>query len=134
MFKVLGVAHIAIAAKHSKELADSFRDLFGLEAQDRELVESQKVSTEFLKIGQTPFELLEPTASDSPISKFLEKRGNAFHHLAIRVDDIHAALDFMKKKGVQLIDETPRKGAHNTLTAFLHPKAFHGILLELVQE
>lgn len=131
--KIKSVQHIAIATQESKELLQRFKDLFDLESTGSELVESQKVKTDFLPIGETTFELLEPTAEDSPISKFLQKRGNGFHHLALEVEDLDAATEFLKSKAVRLISEQPGKGAHGTRTLFIHPKAFNGILVELVE-
>jgi len=86
-----------------------------------------------LPIGETRIELLEPTSDDSPISKFLEKRGGGIHHIAVEVEDIEATLRQLKAKGMRLIDETPRIGAENCLVAFVHPSAANGVLLELVQ-
>lgn len=131
--QIKSVQHIAIATNKSQDLLKSFRDLFDILPDHSEEVPSQKVKTDFLKIADVPFELLEPTASDSPISKFLEKRGNAFHHLALEVENLEDSIKILKSKGIQLINEVPGKGAHGMRTVFLHPKSFHGILLELVE-
>ena len=89
--------------------------------------------TAFLPVGGTEIELLEPTSADSSVARFIEKHGEGLHHIAIRVDDIEAALAEMKAKGIQLIDETPRIGASGARIAFVHPKATHGVLLELCE-
>jgi len=87
----------------------------------------------FFKVGESNLELLLPTASDSPVAKFLENKGEGFHHLALEVEDIDAAVAELKAAGVKLIDETPREGAHGTRVAFIHPKATFGLMVELVQ-
>ena len=132
-FKVLGIEHLAIATKEFSPMMEAFQKAFGVQLEATEEVPQQKVKTAFLHLGGLPIELLEPTSPDSPISKFLEKRGNGMHHLAVRVDNIEAAMAALKAKGFVFIDEKPRKGAHDCLTAFLHPKSFHGLLVELVQ-
>jgi methylmalonyl-CoA/ethylmalonyl-CoA epimerase len=96
-------------------------------------VAEQKVRVAFLKIGESRIELLEPTAPDSPVARFLEKNGEGIHHLAYEVEDIEAALAELKQKEVRLIDEKPRPGAHGSLIAFLHPKATGGVLTEICQ-
>lgn len=131
--RVKSVQHLAIAVADLEPLRRSLKELFDISSNGQEVVEQQRVTTEFFQVGQLPVELLEPTTEESPISKFLQKRGNAMHHLALEVDDIDEALRFLKQKGVQLIDEQPREGAHGSRVAFLHPKAFHGLLVELVQ-
>lgn len=132
-FKVLGIEHLAIATKEFLPMMEAFKMAFGAQLESTEEVSSQKVRTAFLHLGGLPIELLEPTSADSPISKFLEKRGNGMHHLAVRVDNIEAAMKELQAKGFLFIDEKPRVGAHHCLTAFLHPKSFHGLLVELVQ-
>ncbi|TVQ80945.1 MAG: methylmalonyl-CoA epimerase [Bradymonadales bacterium] len=131
---MLGLEHIAIAAKDSAELAERFETLLGISIEHSEEVPSQKVKTDFLRIGSSSVELLEATAEDSPISKFLQKRGNGVHHLAVRVDSIKKALAHFKARGCQLVDEEPRPGAGGCLTAFVHPKSFGGLLIELVEK
>ena len=98
-----------------------------------EEVAEQRVKTAFLPLKDTEVELLEPTAEDSPVAKFIAKKGEGIHHLAIRVEDLKAALAELKEKGVRLIDEKPRKGAGGALIAFIHPAATGGVLLELSQ-
>jgi methylmalonyl-CoA/ethylmalonyl-CoA epimerase len=132
-FKVLGIEHLAIATPSYGPMMEAFGKAFGVALEGVEDVAQQKVKTAFLKVAQLPIELLEPLAADSPISKFLEKRGSGMHHLAIRVDHIEIAMQELKSKGFIFIDDAPRKGAHDCLTAFLHPKSFHGLLVELVE-
>lgn len=110
-----------------------WEDALGLENVHTEVVEDQKVRVAMLPIGESRVELLEPTSDDSPISKFLKKRGGGIHHIAVEVEDIRASLARLKAQGMQLIDEEPRIGAEGCLVAFVHPKASGGVLLELVQ-
>ena len=125
--------HIGIAVKSIEEDLKYYRDVLGMEYLGEEEVTEQKVRVAFLKLGESRIELLEPTSSDSPVAKFLEKRGEGIHHIAILVDNIEAALGGHRKAGARLIDETPRIGAHNMLIAFIHPKSTGGVLLELCQ-
>ncbi len=125
--------HVGIAVKDLGEALAFYRDALGLEITAPEEVASQRVRVRFLPVGEAALELLEPTAPDSPIAKYLEKRGAGLHHVALRVEDIRAALAELKARGVRLIDEQPRPGAHNSLVAFLHPASTHGVLVELKQ-
>ena len=127
------VDHIGIAVKSIEESLKFWEGTLGIKCTGVEEVAEQKVKTAFLPIQDTEVELLEGTAPDSPVSKFIEAKGEGIHHLAIRVDDLEAALAALKEKGVRLIDEKPRKGAGGALIAFIHPKATGGILLELSQ-
>lgn len=131
--KVVGVDHIGIAVKSIDEALKFWEDALGIKCTGREEVEEQKVITAFLPLGGTEIELLEPTSPDSPISKFIENRGEGIHHLALRVEDIETALKELKDKGLRLIDEKPRCGAGVARIAFVHPKATGGILLEISQ-
>ena len=127
------IDHVGIAVGNLGESLKFFRDALGLELDAPEDVPSQRVRAHFLQAGEAAVELVEPTADDSPIAKYIAKRGPGIHHLALRVDDIVAALAELKAKGVRLIDETPRPGAHNSLVAFIHPSTTHGVLVELKQ-
>ncbi|MCM3873006.1 MAG: methylmalonyl-CoA epimerase [Pyrinomonadaceae bacterium] len=127
------IDHIGIATRQLKEATALWHDALGLEVDSSEEVGEQGVRIAMLPIGETHIELLEPLTPDSPIGKFLDKRGPGIHHIAIRVDDILAALRQMKEKGARLIDETPRVGAGGCLVAFIHPSSTNGVLLELVQ-
>lgn len=127
------INHLGIATKGIDEALKFWGDALGLENVHSEIVEDQKVKVAMLPIGESRVELLEPTSDDSPISKFLEKRGGGIHHIAVEVDDIQASLAKLKSEGMRLIDETPRIGAEGCLVAFVHPAASGGVLLELVQ-
>ena len=127
------INHLGIATKDISEALKFWGDGLGLENVHTEVVEDQKVRVAMLPIGESRIELLEPTSEDSPISKFLEKRGGGIHHVAVDVDDIEASLAKLRSQGMRLIDETPRIGAEGCLVAFVHPSASNGVLLELVQ-
>src|SRR5918997_1082255 len=127
------INHLGIATNGIEEALKFWGNALGLENVHTETVEDQKVRVAILPIGETRIELLEPTSEDSPISKFLEKRGGGIHHIAVEVEDIEAALAQLKNQGARLIDEKPRVGADNCLIAFVHPQASGGVLLELVQ-
>lgn len=127
------INHIGIAVRNLENSIPLYRDQLGMELEGTEEVAEQKVRVAFLKIGESRIELLEPTAADSPVAKFLEKNGEGIHHLAYEVEDIEAALAELKQKEVRLIDEKPRHGAHGSLIAFLHPKATGGVLTEICQ-
>jgi methylmalonyl-CoA epimerase len=131
--KIKRIAHLGIAVQDLDPPKKLYGDHLGLKLKGEEVVETQKVKVSFIQVGETSLELLLPTAPDSPVAKFLENKGEGFHHLALEVEDIHAAVAELKAVGVRLIDETPREGAHGTMVAFLHPKATFGLLLELVQ-
>ena len=126
--------HVGIAVGELDAALDFYRDVLGLEIEAPEDVPSQRVRAHFIPVGESTLELLEATAEDSPIAKFVAKRGPGLHHVCLRVDDIVAALAELKGKGVRLIDETPRPGAHDSLVAFLHPASTHGVLVELKQK
>ncbi|MBK9162717.1 MAG: methylmalonyl-CoA epimerase [Acidobacteria bacterium] len=127
------INHLGIATKGIDAALKFWEDALGLENVHTEIVEDQKVRVAMLPIGESRVELLEPTSDDSPISKFLEKRGGGIHHIAVEVEDIRASLARLKAQGMQLIDEEPRIGAEGCLVAFVHPKSSGGVLLELVQ-
>ncbi|MFX1580064.1 MAG: methylmalonyl-CoA epimerase [Promethearchaeota archaeon] len=128
------IDHIGIAVDSIEKWLGFYRDVLGLEYGGSEEIAEQKVRVAFMKIGESNIELLEPISDDSPIAKFLEKRGGGIHHIAISVDDIDAALARHREAGVKLIDTEPRVGAHNMRIAFIHPKASGGVLLELCQK
>jgi methylmalonyl-CoA/ethylmalonyl-CoA epimerase len=127
------IDHIGVATGGIEEAAKFYREALGLEVEDTEEVLEQKVRVAMLPIGESRIELLEATSSDSPISKFLAKRGPGIHHVAVQVDDIRQALETLKQKGARLIDEQPRTGAGGCLVAFVHPSSTGGVLIELVQ-
>ena len=125
--------HIGIAVASLSEALAFYRDALGLEVETPEEVPSQRVRAHFIPAGEAALELLEATADDSPIAKYVARRGPGLHHITLRVDDVAAALAELKSKGVRLIDETPRPGAHGSLVAFIHPASAHGVLVELKQ-
>ena len=125
--------HVGIAVGDLAQALAFYRDALGLEVEPPEEVASQRVRAHFVPVGEAALELLEPTASDSPIAKFIEKRGPGVHHITLRVDDISEALARLKARGVRLIDESPRAGAEGALIAFVHPASTHGVLVELKQ-
>jgi LAO/AO transport system kinase len=127
------VDHVGIAVSDVEAALAFYRDGLGLSAEAPEDVSSQRVRAHFLPAGQAAIELLEATADDSPIAKYLANRGPGLHHLTLRVDDIEKALARLKARGVRLIDEVPRPGAHGSLVAFIHPASAHGVLVELKQ-
>lgn len=128
------INHLGVATRDIADALKFWEDALGLENVHTETVEDQKVRVAMLPIGESRVELLEPTSDDSPISKFLEKRGGGLHHIAVEVNDINAALARLKEQGMRLIDEEPRIGAEGCLVAFVHPSASGGVLLELVQK
>jgi len=127
------IEHIGIATRTLDDALAFWRDALGLQVVHTEVVEEQKVRVAMLPVGEPRIELLEPTSEDSPVAKFLEKRGAGIHHIAVRVDDIRATLERLKDSGARLIDETPRVGADGCLVAFVHPSSANGVLLELVE-
>jgi methylmalonyl-CoA/ethylmalonyl-CoA epimerase len=131
--KILNIDHIGIAAKSINEAAPFWTDVLGITATGRETVAEQKVVTLFLPVGESELEVLESTAPEGAIAKFIGNRGEGIHHIALRVDNIETALDELREKGIRLIDEKPRYGAGGARIAFIHPQATHGILLELVE-
>ena len=125
------IDHIAIASDDIDAAQELFNRLLGIDISDRETVDDQKIRTDIYSLGESHIEVMEPTAGDSPISKFLEKRGEGIHHLCFEVENIEAMLADLQSSGIQLIDEKPRIGAGGKKIAFLHPKSTHGVLIEL---
>ncbi|MEO6347060.1 MAG: methylmalonyl-CoA epimerase [Aquaticitalea sp.] len=128
------IEHIGIAVKDLKSSNELFSALFGSPPYKVELVESEGVNTSFFKSGSNKIELLEATNLESPIAKFIEKKGEGIHHIAFAVDDIVAEIDRLTKEGFIVLNDSPKKGADNKLVAFLHPKSTNGVLIELCQE
>jgi len=125
--------HVGIAVADLDAAFKFFRDVLGLHLESSEEIRSQRVNAHFVNVGDSTLEFLEATAPDSPIAKFLDRRGPGLHHVALRVDDIKAALAHLRSRGVRLIDEHPRPGAEGALVAFIHPSESHGVLVELKQ-
>lgn len=128
------IEHIGIAVKSLEKSNELFSKLFGKEAYKIEEVASEGVNTSFFKMGESKIELLEATKEDSPIAKFIEKKGEGIHHIAFDVTDIEAEIERLKGEGFIVLNEKPKKGADNKLVAFLHPKSTNGVLIELCQE
>lgn len=126
------IEHIGIAVKNLEDAIKIYEAL-GLQVDSIEAVEEQKVTTAFIPCGSVNLELLEAIGNEGPVAKFIEKRGEGIHHISIRVTDIEARLNELKEKGIRLVNETPRKGVHNSKIAFIHPKATKGVLIELVE-
>jgi methylmalonyl-CoA/ethylmalonyl-CoA epimerase len=131
--KILKIDHLGIAVNSIEDGKKFWSDVLGLPFEGQETVEAQKVTTAFFPVGESEVELLESTAPDGPVARYIEKKGAGIQHIAFRVENIEAALQELKAAGVRLIDETPRIGAGGAQIAFLHPKATGGVLVELCQ-
>jgi methylmalonyl-CoA/ethylmalonyl-CoA epimerase len=127
------INHIGIAVQSIDAILPFYRDQLGMTCLGTEEVAEQKVRVAMLAIGESKIELLEPTADDSPVARFLEKSGPGIHHIAYEVEDIVGAIAHLTATGVRMIDQAPRVGAHGTSIAFVHPKSSHGVLTELCQ-
>ena len=127
------INHIGIAVKSLEDSLPFYRDNLGMSFAGIEVVADQKVRVAMLQVGESKIELLEPTADDSPVARFIEKNGTGIHHIAYEVPDIEAAIARLTEEGVRMIDQKPRCGAHDTRIAFLHPKSSGGVLTELCQ-
>ncbi|MDR3132463.1 MAG: methylmalonyl-CoA epimerase [Prevotellaceae bacterium] len=128
------IEHIGIAVKSLQDAIPFYENVLGLKCYNIEEVVEQKVKTAFFMLGQTKIELLEPTSPESPVAKFIEKRGEGVHHVAFAAQGLQASLDELAGKGVQLLDKNPRKGAEGLNIAFLHPKSTLGVLMELCEK
>lgn len=128
------IEHIGIAVKNLEESNLLFEKLFGNPPYKEEEVESEGVKTSFFMNGPNKIELLEATSPDSPIAKFLEKKGEGIHHIAFDVEDIESEVERLKAEGFVILNNKPKKGADNKLVVFLHPKSTNGVLIELCQE
>lgn len=128
------IEHLGIAVKNIEEAEKVYTALLGSPSYKTEVVESEGVKTMFFKIGESKIELLEASTAESPIAKFIEKRGEGIHHIAYDVDDIEAEISRLQKEGFEMIHKSPKAGADNKLIAFLHPKSSGGVLVELCQE
>ena len=128
------IEHIGIAVKNLEESNKLFKSLLGKKHYKIEEVASEGVKTSFFKVGDNKIELLEATKKDSPIAKFITKKGEGVHHIAFAVTDIVAEVARLKKEGFIVLNDTPKKGADNKLVVFLHPKSTNGVLIELCQD
>ena len=133
-FKILGIEHIGIAVNDLNGISNVFGDLLGLELHSREKIDDQKVITDIYQVDNSKLEFLKATSKDSPVARFIDKKGNGIHHIALLVDHLQPALDYLQEKGVHLIDEKPRIGAEGLSIAFIHPKSTGGILVELCEK
>ena len=127
------IDHIGIAVRSLADAVKVYESTLGLKVSGYETVEDQGVNLALIPLGDSRIELLEPLHAQSPVEKFMAKRGEGIHHIAIAVDDIDEALARFKASGARLIDEVPRRGAHNSKIAFIHPSSTNGVLLELVE-
>ncbi|MFT5726329.1 MAG: methylmalonyl-CoA/ethylmalonyl-CoA epimerase [Desulforhopalus sp.] len=131
--EILKIDHLGIAVNSIDDGKNFWSEILGLKFEGSETVEAQKVMTAFFPVGESEVELLESTSPDGPVAKFIDKKGTGFQHVAFRVANIEEALEELKEKGIQLIDQTPRLGAGGAKIAFLHPKATGGVLVELCE-
>ncbi|HYR44884.1 MAG TPA: methylmalonyl-CoA epimerase [Terriglobia bacterium] len=127
------IDHIGIAVKAVAEAAKVYEQALGLRVSSVDQVDDQGVRVAMLNVGESQLELLESIRPDSPIEKFISKWGEGLHHIAVQVENIELILTQLKASGIRLIDQTPRKGAHNTRVAFIHPSSTNGVLVELVE-
>ncbi len=125
-----GITHVGIAVTDLEKAIDDYSALFDFEAIERNEVSSEGVKVAMLKTGASELELLCPTKEDGPIAKFIREKGEGIHHIAIRVPDVPNAIEAAKALGLRVLDDKPRKGARGAKAAFVHPKSFHGVLLE----
>jgi len=131
--KLLRINHLGIASKTLEDAMARMERLFGMEVEHIEEVPDQRVKTAFFPVGPSTLEYLEATDPDSPVGKFLEKKGPGIHHMAFEVDDVDQAVQELLAKGVRMIDQAPRAGAHGCRIAFIHPAETGGVLMELCQ-
>lgn len=127
------IEHVALAVSDLDQAIQLYRDVWGLTLEHREIVEDQGVEEAMLRIGESYIQLLSPLGDDTSVGRFIQKRGEGLHHIAYEVGDLEVALQRLKNEGVELIDESPRRGSRNTKVAFVHPKGNRGVLVELVQ-
>jgi methylmalonyl-CoA/ethylmalonyl-CoA epimerase len=129
-----GIHHLGVAVEDLDEAVTTYEQLFGASVEHRETVPEQGVEAASLKVGEGRVELLASLGEETPVGKFLTKRGPGMHHVAYEVDDVRAAIDELSAKGVELVDDQPRRGLFGLEVAFLHPDAVHGVLAELVTD
>ena len=133
-FKILSIEHVGVALENMERISSIFSDVLGLEFSCSEEVADQQVITDIYQVDNSKLEFLKATSKDSPIARFIDKKGTGMHHIAFLVDHLQPALDYLKNQGVHLIDEKPRIGAEGLSIAFLHPKSTNGILVELCEK
>ena len=133
-FKILSIEHVGVAVENMVGLYSIFSDVLGLEFSGSEEVKDQQVITDIYETGSGKLEFLKETSKDSPISRFIDKKGSGMHHISLMVDHLQPALNYLQEKGIKLIDEKPRIGAEGLSIAFIHPKSTGGILVELCEK
>ena len=133
-FKILGIEHVGIAVNDLNAISDIFGDHLGLKLRSREKIDDQQVITDIYETGSGKLEFLKATDKNSPIFRFIDKKGKGIHHIALKVDNLQEALDYLKGQGTQIIDTLPRIGAEGFKIAFLHPKSTESILVELCEK
>ena len=133
-FKILAIEHVGVAVVSMEGISSIFSDVLGLEFTGREEVADQRVITDIYQVDNSKLEFLKATSKDSPIARFIDKKGSGMHHIALLIDHLQPALDYLKDQGVRLIDEKPRIGAEGLSIAFIHPKSTGGILVELCEK
>ena len=133
-FKILSIEHIGVAVKNMEGISSIFSDVLGLEFSGSEEVTDQKVITDIYQVDDSKLEFLKATTKDSPLARFIDKKGCGMHHIAFLVDHLQPALDYLQEQGVHLIDKKPRIGAEGLSIAFIHPKSTGGILVELCEK
>ena len=134
MIKVLGIEHVGVALNSNEQLSNLFKNIFNLEHIGSEVVEDQGVNTDIFNVSNTKIELLEAISDDSPISKYISKHGQGMHHLALLVEDIDAAIKYLIKNNIEMIDKEPKIGVEGYKIAFIHPRSTPGILIEICQK
>ena len=134
MIKVLGVEHIGVALNKNEQLSDLFKNIFNLEYIGLEVVEDQGVNTDIFNVSNTKIELLESISNDSPISKYISKHGQGIHHIALVVEDINVAIQYLMENNIKMIDKEPKIGVEGYHIAFIHPKSTPGLLIEICQK
>ena len=133
-FKILGIEHVGIAVDDLNDISDVFGNLLGLELRSREKIDDQQVITDMYETGSGKLEFLKAADENSPISRFIDKKGGGIHHIALIVDNIQLALNYLNQNDVQLIDKSPRIGAEGLEIAFIHPNSTRGVLVELCEK
>ena len=133
-FKILSIEHVGVAIENMDGISSIFSDILGLKFSGSNEVTDQQVITDIYQVDNSKLEFLKATSKDSPIARFIDKKGSGMHHIALLVDHLQPALDYLKKQGIRLIDEKPRTGAEGLSIAFLHPKSTGGMLVELCEK
>ena len=131
---IMKIDHLGIAVKSISESLSFYRDVLGMELAGTETVDDQGVHIALLPVGEARIELLEPVSAETPVGRFITKRGEGVHHICYEVDDLSSKLDELRSRGVRLLEGYPRRGAEGKLVAFLHPASGHGVLVELVEK